>query len=39
MKFNEIRAMACELGINTYRRKKTDLISVFQKGETIHGKK
>ena len=39
MKFNEIRARACESGINMYRRKKTDLISVFQKGETIHGKK
>jgi len=33
MKFNEIRAMACDLGINTYRKKKNELIGAIQKAE------
>jgi hypothetical protein len=33
MKFNEIRAMACDLGINTYRKKKIDLVRAIQKTE------
>ena len=33
MKFNEIRAMACDLGINTYRKKKYELIRAIQKAE------
>ena len=33
MKYNEIRAIACDLGINTYRKKKTELIRAIQKAE------
>jgi hypothetical protein len=33
MKFNEIRAMACDLGINTYRKKKNEIIHAIQKAE------
>ena len=33
MKYNEIRAMACDLGINTYRKKKIELIRAIQKAE------
>lgn len=33
MKYNEIRAIACDLGIHTYRKKKTDIIRGIQKAE------
>ena len=33
MKFNEIRKMAKEMQINTYRMKKTDIIRTIQKTE------
>ena len=33
MKYNEIRAMACDLGINTYRKKKIELIRAIQQAE------
>ena len=33
MKFNKIRALACDLGINTYRKKKTELIRAIQQAE------
>lgn len=33
MNFNEIRTMAKDLGINTYRKKKTELIHTIQEVE------
>jgi hypothetical protein len=33
MKYNEIRTLARDLGINTYRKKKTDIIRAIQKAE------
>ena len=33
MNFNEIRTMAKDLGINTYRKKKTELIHTIQEAE------
>ncbi len=33
MKFNQIRKMAREMGINTYRMKKTDIIRSIQRTE------
>lgn len=33
MKFNDIQKMAKQLGINTYRMKKTEMISAIQRAE------
>jgi len=33
MNFNQIRKMAKEMGVNTYRMKKTDIIRAIQKAE------
>jgi hypothetical protein len=33
MNFNEIRTMGKDLGINTYRKKKTELIHTIQEAE------
>ena len=34
MKYNEVRAMARDLGIHTYRKKKIELIRAIQKAES-----
>ena len=33
MKYNKIRTMVCDLGINTYRKKKNEIIHANQKAE------